>query len=88
EILAFCLDTKSYVLLEHECQYKVPWCDVAPSGANFLSGMLVMIDYWSKSGVNLIDMDDEITGVEYRSKCVEALGGSKYEGFGTSLFGW
>lgn len=84
--LVFRPDTKDYVLLDAQNLQHV-MCKTASNGDSLLNGLFEVANYYSKTAIEEIDIDDEGVGAEFKSKCVQAFGGSEYESFCTSVLG-
>jgi hypothetical protein len=84
--IAYRLDTRDYVLLDWQ-NLKHVMCEIAPHGDSFLDGLSEIAGCCAKSAIEEIDLDDENVCREYKAKCVQAFGGSKYETFCTSILG-
>lgn len=79
-------DTKDYALLDSQNLGHV-MCDAAPNGDSLLDGLIQIADYFAKTAIDEIDIDDEEVGAEIKDKCIAAFGGSKYESFCTTVLG-
>jgi len=84
--IAYRLDARDYVLLDWQ-DLKHVMCEIAAQGDFFLNGLIEIARYLSRNAVEEIDLDDENVGAEFKAKCAEAFGGSKYESFCTSILG-
>ena len=84
--IAYRLDARDYVLLDWRDLNHV-MCEIAPHGESFLNGLIEIAGCLAKNAVEEIDLDDDDVGAEFKAKCVEAFGGSKYEAFCTSILG-
>lgn len=85
--LVFRPDTKDYFLLDSQNLQHV-MCKAAPNGDSLLEGLIEVANYYSKTAVEEIDIDDISVGAEFKKKCVQAFGGSEYESFCTSILGF
>ncbi len=86
ERLVFRPDTKDYVLLDSQNLQHV-MCKAASNGDSLLDGFIEVANYYSKTAVEEIDIDDTSVGAEFKNKCVQAFGGIEYEPFCTSILG-
>ena len=80
-------DAKDYVLLDSQNLEHV-MCDAAPNGDSLLDGLIQIADYFAKTAIDEIDIDDEDTGAKTKNECITAFGGSKYESFCTTALGF
>jgi hypothetical protein len=84
--LAFRPDTKDYVLVDSQNLNHV-MCEASEDGGAMLDGLAEVAGYYAKTAIEEIDIDDENIGAKFKSICVTAFGGSKYEAFCTSILG-
>ena len=77
-------DTKNYALMDFQ---KNVICDIAPNGDALLDGLIQIAEYFAKTAIDEIDIDDEEAGGKIRDKCVAALGGIKYESSCVTVLG-
>lgn len=79
-------DAKYYALLDSQNLSHV-MCDVAPNGDTLLDGLIQFANYFAKTAIDEINIDDEDAGAEIKEKCVAAFGGRRYESFCTTVLG-
>jgi len=84
--IAYRPDARDYMLLDWQDLNHV-MCEIAPQGDSFLNGLIETARCLAKNAVEEIDLDDDNIGAEFKAKCVEAFGGSRYESFCTSILG-
>ncbi len=79
-------ESGDYVLIDSQDLSHV-MCDAASNGIALLDGLFHIAEYFSKTAIDEIDIDDVVSGVEAKNKCMELFGGGKYEMFCTTVLG-